>query len=421
MNFHNVTLDNGLQIIAELNPQAHSLALGYFVRTGSRDETGEVSGVSHFLEHMAFKGNEHYSADDVNRIFDELGARYNASTSEEVTLFYAAILPEYLPRTFEMLSTLIHPTLRQEDFDMEKNVILEEIGMYEDQPAFTAYEKAMQAHFAGHPLGQSILGTTDSIGGLTSEQMKHYHDRHYLAGNITLAVAGNAKWSNLLQVAEQQCGGWPGGLTERPTEEARPEGAVKIVTKQGSQQQHLMQMAPAPAARNDLRFAAELLTVIVGDDSGSRLYWELVDPGVVEVAELGYNEYDGSGTWLTYLSCDPESTVENIERISDVYEAVNRDGVTADEIAQAQNKVASRIVLRSERPMGRLSSLGGNWVYREEYRSVEDDLRAVRLITRESIRDLLDVYPIGQLTTVAVGPLETLNGNGRADAAKSSG
>ena len=138
MEFHETTLENGLTVIAELNPAAQSVATGVFVRTGSRDETEDVSGVSHFLEHMAFKGNDVYTADDVNRIFDELGANYNASTSEEVTQFYAAILPEYLPNAVEMLSTLLYPSLRQDDFEMEKNVILEEIGMYGDQPTLTA-------------------------------------------------------------------------------------------------------------------------------------------------------------------------------------------------------------------------------------------------------------------------------------------
>ena len=181
MNFHETALDNGLNVVAELNPHVHSVAVGFFVRAGSRDETAEVSGVSHFLEHMAFKGNERYTADDVNRIFDEIGAKYNAQTSEEVTLFYAAILPEYFPQTFELLTAILSPSLRQEDFDMEKKVILEEIGMYEDQPSFTAYEKSMQLHFKGHPLGQSILGTAESIQALTAEQMRQYHRDNYKA------------------------------------------------------------------------------------------------------------------------------------------------------------------------------------------------------------------------------------------------
>jgi predicted Zn-dependent peptidase len=412
VKFHKATFDNGLTIVAEINPQAHSVAVGYFVRTGARDEHDDVSGVSHFLEHMAFKGNEKYSADDVNRAFDEIGASYNASTSEEVTLFYAAILPEYLDRTFEMLSTLIHPVLRQEDFDMEKKVILEEIGMYEDQPTFTAYEGVMQAHFAGHPLGRSILGTTASVSNLTSEQMGRYHAQHYLGGNITLAVAGNTQWQDVLRLAEQHCGHWPAGEVDRSADEAQPTGCIKFSTRESNQQQHMMQLSPAPPAASDLRFAAELLSVIVGDDSGSRLYWELVDPGLVEAAELGFNEYDGSGTYLTYLSCDPKSTADNLRRITAIYEEVNRDGVSEADLQQAKNKVASRIVLGSERPMGRLSSLGTNWVYRREYRSVDDDLKTLQSMTTESVRELLEAYPLGQLTTVAVGPLKSLSGDG---------
>jgi predicted Zn-dependent peptidase len=406
VKFHEATLDNGLTIVAELNPQAHSMAAGFWVRAGSRDETTGVSGVSHFLEHMAFKGNEKYSADDVNRIFDEIGANYNASTSEEVTLYYAAVLPEYAEQTIELLSTLIRPTLRQDDFDMEKKVILEEISMYEDQPGFSAYEKSMSAHFAGHPLGQSILGSAESIGALTSEQMGQYHTEHYQAGNITLAVAGNADWDELRRLADKYCAAWPAGKWDRPTTEAQPTGSTDYVTRESNQQQHLMQLSPAPAAANPLRFAAELLSVIVGDDSGSRLYWELVDPGLVEAAELGYNEYDGSGTYLTYLSCDPKSAAENIERIAAIYDDVNKNGVTDVEVEQSRNKVASRVVLRSERPMGRLSSLGSNWVYRQEHQTVEDDLKILESLSAKSIRELLEAYPLGQMTTVGIGPLE---------------
>lgn len=408
MNFHQATLDNGLTIIGESNAAVQSVALGFFVRAGSRDESPEVSGVSHFLEHMAFKGNDRYTAEEVNRIFDDVGARHNAQTSEEVTLYYAAILPEYLPQTFDVLAGLLYPSLRQEDFDIEKNVILEEIGMYDDQPSFTAYEKAMEAHFAGHPLGQSILGSVESVGALTSDQMRAYHHAHYVGPNITLAVAGNFDWSAILDEAQKHCAAWPGGAADRAVFEARPEGGMQVLRKNSTQQVYVMQMAPAPPADDDRRFAAELLAVIVGDDTGSRMYWELVDPGHAESAELGYNEYEGSGAWLTYLGCDPEQVAKNLERTAAIYAAVNRDGVTEVELEQAKNKVASRVVLRGERPMGRLSSLGSNWVYRREYRTVEDDLRTLRAITLDDIRGLLAAYPLAQTTTIAIGPRDTL-------------
>ena len=181
------------------------------------------------------------------------------------------------------------------------------------------------------------------------------------------------------------------------------------MTKDASLQQHIMQMKSAPPATSELRFGAKLLSVIVGDDSGSRLYWELVDPGHAESADLGYNEYDGSGTYLTYLSCEPPAAAANLKRIRGIYDEINRDGVTDVDLQQAKSKVASRIVLGSERPMGRLSSLGGNWVYRQEYRSVEDDLDILRSITTDDIRHVLEQYPLGATTTVGVGPLESLD------------
>ncbi|HAD60244.1 MAG TPA: insulinase family protein [Planctomycetaceae bacterium] len=408
MNFKQHTLPNGLQVIAELNPSVLSVAAGFFVRTGSRDETDAVSGVSHFLEHMAFKGNDRYSADDVNRIFDEVGANYNASTGEEVTMYYAAVLPEYLDTTMDLLSVLMQPSLGQDDFDMEKQVILEEIGMYDDHPSFTAYDNIMATHFSGHPLGQSILGTNESITELNRDQMHTYHADRYKAGNITLAVAGNTDFDSLLEIVERHCSSIPAGSCDRALPDAQPQPQVRMVSRDGSVQQHIMQMGVAPRGTDDLRFAAELLAVVVGDDSGSRLFWDLVDPGHVESADLGYNEYDGAGTWMTYLSCMPNDVEENIRRMKRVFDDVNSEGIRAEELEQAKNKVASRIVLRGERPMGRLSSLGGNWVYRGQYRSVADDLATVRAITMDDIRELLDKYPIEMITTVGVGPRDSL-------------
>ena len=136
MKYRKETLDNGLEVVAECNDAAHSLGVGFFVRTGARDETDETAGVSHFLEHMVFKGTPTRSADDVNREFDEMGAHYNAFTSEERTVYYAAVLPEYQLRALALLADIMRPALREQDFDTEKQVIIEEIQMYEDQPPF---------------------------------------------------------------------------------------------------------------------------------------------------------------------------------------------------------------------------------------------------------------------------------------------
>lgn len=405
MLFHHTTLANGLEIVAELNDDVHSVGFGFYVKAGARDESPEISGVSHFLEHMAFKGTDRFSAEDVNRIFDEVGADYNAMTGEESTVFYAATLPEYLPQTFEVQAGILFPTLRQEDFDVEKKVIIEEIGMYEDQPASVAYDRAMQLHFEGHPLGQSILGSVDSVSALTSDQMRHYHAEHYRAGNIVLAVAGRTDWPTVLKLAQQHCGHWPSGCSPRIVLPASPLSRTKYVMKDHCQQEQIIQLAPAPSSSDPRRFAAELLTVIVGDDTNSQLYWDLVDSGLAESAELGYYEFEGAGCYLTFLNGSPESTQSNLDRIAHLYEAVNSNGVTPEELEQAKNKVATRVVLRGERPMGRLSSLGGNWLFRREYRSIEDDLATLRGVTLDQIQQLLREFPLLQMTTVGVGPL----------------
>src|SRR5215470_12008415 len=175
--FHHEKLPNGLQIIGEASPSARSVALGFFVRTGSRDETSNVSGVTHFLEHMVFKGTPRRTFLDVNADFDRIGAQYNAFTSEENTVFYAAVLPEYLPQAFDILADILRPSLREDDFQMEKKVIIEEIGMYEDQPTWSAYDHAKRIYFAEHKLGNSILGTPQSITDLTRDQMDAYFRR----------------------------------------------------------------------------------------------------------------------------------------------------------------------------------------------------------------------------------------------------
>ncbi|MEM9703921.1 MAG: pitrilysin family protein, partial [Planctomycetota bacterium] len=343
-------------------------------------------------------------------IFDEIGARYNAYTSHEQTVYYAAVLPENLPTAIDMLSTLTRPTLRPEEFDLEKQVILEEIGMHDDQPGSVAYDKLNEAHFADHPLAGSILGTNESVGGLTIDAMREYHVGRYVGSNLILAICGHADWGEVLDLAEKYAGRAPAGTTERALPTPAPPGGIQTVYKPENAQETVMLAGNAPPNDSPLRHAAELLSVVVGDDAGSRLFWELVDPGRCEACELSYVDFAGAGLYLTYLSCDPDRAAENVAAVREVFDAVNRRGVTAEELAQAKNKVASRIVLRSERPMGRLGSLGGNWQDRGEYKSVEDDLADLHRLTVHDLRDLLTSFPLEVVTVAGVGPLERLDG-----------
>src|SRR2546423_8762436 len=202
LTFHYTQLPNGLDVIAEVNPDSHSTALGLFVKTGSRDESMEVNGVSHFLEHMMFKGSDKYTWEDVNRIFDEIGARYNAFTSQEMTAYYANVLPEFTERAMEHLAHLLRPAIRTADFDTEKKVILEEIAMYLDDPGHRLYEKLMESHFTQHPLSQSVLGPAESIRKLERDQMAAYFKNRYGPGNMVLSVTGKMDFDEVVRLAE---------------------------------------------------------------------------------------------------------------------------------------------------------------------------------------------------------------------------
>ena len=409
MTFHYATLDNGLEVIAELNDQAHTVAAGFFVKTGSRDESPELAGVSHFLEHMVFKGTERRDALAVNRDLDRVGAKHNALTSEEDTVYHVACLPEYLPASFEVLADILRPSLRDEDFATEKKVIIEEIRMYQDNPMMVAYEAAKAAHFAPHPLGHSVLGTVESIEALTADQMRNYFAERYAPANIVLAVAGKSRWEDVLELARTRCGGWSGGRPGRVLAPARGRASFQAMLREEDQQQTLVAVADGPPLETQDRYAAGLLATILGDHTGSRLYWALIDPGYADAAELSYQEFNGAGAFYTFLSCQPELAQANLGRLAEVFRRVMAGGVTADELTQAQNKLQSRLVLRAERPMGRLMPLGYHWAYLREHLTLQRELELYSRVRLADIRRVLDRWPLLPMTLVSVGPTTELH------------
>jgi predicted Zn-dependent peptidase len=404
MQFQHTTLDNGLEVIAELSDAALSVAAGFFVKTGSRDEPRELAGVSHFLEHMTFKGTARRDAVAVNRDFDRVGAKHNAQTSEEDTFYHVTCLPEYLSESFEVLADILRPILRREDFETEKQVIIEEIRMYLDNPMSVAYEAAKSAHFGAHPLGNSILGTVESITALEADQMRDYFARRYSPSNMVLAFAGNAEWEPLVGLAKKHCEAWRGGPAARQAAPHRGSGSFRAIARADDQQQTVVAVCDGPPLESADRYAAHLLATILGDHTGSRLYWALIDPGLADGAEISYQDYNQAGAFFTFLSCDPDSTTSNLGRIAEVYKMAIADGITEEELVRAKNKVLARVVLRSERPMGRLASLGFHWMYRRMYMPVEEELDAFGRVTRENLRRLLVDWPFWPLAIVSVGP-----------------
>ena len=408
MTFHQATLPNGLDVILERNDRARSVASGFFVRAGSRDEATELAGVSHFLEHMVFKGTPTRDALAVNRDFDRIGAKHNAQTSEEDTVYHVTCLPEYLDDAFEVLADILRPRLDLDDFETEKKVIVEEIRMYDDNPMMVAYEAAKASHFGQHPLGGSVLGTAESIEALRLEQMTDYFQGRYGPGNIVLALAGNADWERVLDLARRACGGWTGRDSSRELPPHRGTGAPRTILRADDHQQIVIGVADAPGLEDPDRYASALIATMLGDHSGSRLYWALIDPGHAEAADLGYQDYQSAGAYYTLLSCDPDDVAANLERIGEVYARFRDEGPTPEELERSKNKVLARMVIRSERPMGRLMPLGYHWVYRREYITVEAEMDRYASVTVDAIRRVLDRHPLLPMTVVSVGPNDAI-------------
>ncbi len=408
MEFKQTQLDNGLTIIAEVMPAAKSMAMGFFVRTGSRDETPEVSGVSHFLEHMMFKGTDKRTVWDVNLEFDRMGAQYNAFTSEENTVYYAAVLPEFQSQILDLWADLMRPALRQEDFDTEKGVICEEIAMYQDMPHFDVLDRCRKLHFADHGCGNSVLGTVESIQAMQRDQMHEYFSRRYSPDNIVLSCAGKLDWDALVAQANELCGHWEPSNAERSLVDFPGTAVQEVFQNDKVTREHVCLIAAAPSAQSPMRYAASLLANVIGDDTGSRLYWALVDSALADSADLEYEPLDGTGAFYAYVSCDPDQTSKVLGIVSECLAKVRQEGITEKELQAAKNKISSSVTLQGELPMGRLVPLGFGWTYRKEYRPLADELVALNAVTLDEINELLKQYPLENITRLGLGPIASI-------------
>ena len=403
LKFHYKQLPNGLDIVAEENPDSHSFAAGLFVKTGARDEDMPINGVSHFLEHMMFKGSQKYTWEDVNRIFDEIGARYNAFTSQEMTAYYANVLPEFTEKAVEHLSHLLRPAIRTSDFDTEKKVILEEIAMYLDDPGHRLYEKLMDTHFGNHPLSLSVLGSAQSIHKLQRDQMAEYFARRYGPGNMVLAVTGRLDFPEIVCLAEKYMGNWP--RVEAPRNYTQPlyKPQRTTLTDAKLQRTYTMAMTPGPSAQDERRFGARVLSDVIGDSDGSRFYWALVDNAIAEEADFGFYPHDACGSFYLSLVTDHDRTQKALDIALSELDKVKRD-INPDEVERAKNKIASSLVLQGEVPLGRMRSIGGQWIYNKEYRSLEQDMATLMAINVDSLRKLMQDFPFDPMTIVTLGP-----------------
>ena len=397
-------LENGLTVLGEVRHEAQSMAMGFFVKTGARDETEAISGVSHFLEHMIFKGTRKRSAIEVSLEFDEMGAKYNAFTSEENTVYYAAVLPEYQERVLGLWADMMRPALREEDFTTEKGVICEEIAMYKDQPQFDVVDRCRRLHFGEHPCGNSVLGTVESIQALKAEQMREYFERRYAPDNMVLACVGPMDWDRLVVQARELCGVWRSSKAGRSLSDFRGSNKEAKISNEKVIREHICLMSGGPAAQDANRYAAAVLANIIGDDTGSRLYWALIDTALADEADLEFEPMDGTGLFYAYISCDPEKADKVMEVVKMALTEVRLEGVTEQELVASKNKIASTATLNGELPMGRLVPLGANWVYRKEYCSLAEEIAAIESVGTDEVQQILEGYPLEKFSVLRLGP-----------------
>ena len=297
----------------------------------------------------------------------------------------------------------MRPSLRQKDFDTEKNVITEEIAMYLDDPGHVVYEKLMEKHFAGHPLGMSILGPAETIKALTRDQMEQYFRDRYGPGNCILAMTGKMDFDAVVAMAEKYCGGWEAKTAGRPQVLPALTAAREDLTDAKLNRHYTMALTPGPSAQDDRRFAARVLSDVLGDSEGSRLYWALVDPAVAEEAEFGFYPHDGIGSFYLSLVTDPDKSEKALEMALHELKRV-RDDLGDEEVERARNKIASSLVLGGESPLGRMRAIGNQWAYTGQYRSLDQDMATLLSVTPASLRQLLSEYAFDPMTIVTLGP-----------------
>lgn len=386
-SFRTKTLANGLVLVGETNPYSKSTALGCFVNTGSRDELPEEAGVSHFLEHMLFKGTPNRDALRFTFDLGNMGAQANAYTSEENTVYYATVIPEYFEAYHELLTDMLRPLLDPEEFETEKKVILEEIALYLDKPHYFLYERALQDYYGTHPVGNSVLGTTESISALTCDQMKAYFGRRYSSGNMILVATGNFDFDRFVALTEARCGSWQSFDAGREATPHAPVEMRKDYSKANIHQAHVLFLGPGVPAQSDDRYPLAVYSTILGDSTGSQMYWELVDTGIAESAGADNDDKDGIGSFSMYASAEPDRMDQIVDCIRRL--VANPLSFSTSDLERAATKLASKVVLGGELPIGRLMAVGNSYLYRGESEELSEVVKKIRSVTKEDIERAL--------------------------------
>lgn len=381
-----------------------SIALGIWIRSGSRLERDAEAGISHFIEHLLFKGTDHYSAVDIARIFDEMGGEPNASTSKENTVVHARFLDEHLERAFTVLAEMVaRPSFA--NLDAEREVVLEEVAMYEDSPPELIHDHLTEAVFGRHPLGRPIIGYSQTLRAADREAVAAYHGAHYVNPAIVVAAAGNVDHDALCRLAAERFPLHEGARP--PAVPAVPHDArhVALFTRKDTEQYHVCLGGPAPRRDDPRRYPLWVVDTILGGSWSSRLFQEVRDERGLAYSVYSYTSlYSDVGLAAVYFGSREEGTGEALTVILEQLAALVRE-VPADEIARAKNHLKGQLVLSMESPPSRMQALGRSILFGMPVLSVDELLAEIDAVTVDDVcRVAAEFYDVSRWSAACIGP-----------------
>jgi predicted Zn-dependent peptidase len=411
MDVQKKELPNGLVIASEAMPHLRSASIGVWIRTGSRSEATEISGISHFIEHLLFKGTKRRSTAQIAETIDSIGGQLNAFTEKEYVGYYAKVLDEHLPIAFDLLSDMVtNPAFPSAEIERERNVIFEEINMVEDSPQELIQDIYLEKFWEKHPLGRPIAGTKKTVARITRGDIRKFFKRHYTASNIMVAVAGNIRHREVFNLARRYFTDMKTGAPDLHGEPPAACASRTVRKKANLEQTHLCIGTTAPPIAAEERYCAHLLCNILGGGMSSRLFQNIREKrGLVYSIYSMLNQYRDAGTLVVYAGTAPDKAPEVVELTLREFGRLRDRLVSSRELNRAKENIKGSIMLSLESSSSRMTHLAQQMIYHNRFRELEEILKAVQQVSARDIRDLADrMFDASCLTLTALS-----NGNGR--------
>lgn len=408
MDYRLTTLPNGLRVISEHIPGIRSVSVGCWIDTGTRDEDRNEAGASHFLEHLLFKGSEALSARAISERFDAMGAESNAFTSKDHTCFWAHLLDADLHDGVEILAEMVQrPAFRPAEIDSERDVVVEEINMAEDDPADVAFEEFSQAVFAGHPLEAPVLGTKASIRAMTRDDIHGYWKRRYTVGSGVVALAGSVDHDAMVGLVGDLFGEWAGDPVDHVVAPVIPSSRVRVVRRR-TEQAHLVLGGVGLDRTDPRRWTFEVLSQILGGGMSSRLFTTIREERGLAYSVYSFrNSYADTGAWGVYAGTTPKKAHVVLDLIVAELERMASEPVTDAELERAKGAIRGGIALSMEDTNTRMVRLGRDELVGIPHLSVDEAIAEVEAVTAADILAVASAHFTGPRVIGAVGPFSS--------------